>query len=61
MAHSHSHADHGHDHGHAHGRGADRRALATVFVLTTVFMVAEVVGGLVTGSLALLADAGHML
>jgi cobalt-zinc-cadmium efflux system protein len=61
LAHSHSHADHGHDHGHAHGRGADRRALATVFVLTTVFMVAEVVGGLVTGSLALLADAGHML
>ena len=61
MAHSHSHADHGHDYGHAHGRGADRRALATVFVLTTVFMVAEVVGGLVTGSLALLADAGHML
>ena len=62
MAHSHSHADHGHDHGYTHhGRGADRRALATVFVLTTVFMVAEVVGGLVTGSLALLADAGHML
>ena len=61
MAHSHSHADHVHDHGHAHGRGADRRALAIVFVLTTVFMVAEVIGGLVTGSLALLADAGHML
>ena len=59
MAHSHNHADHGH--GHDHGRGADRRALATVFVLTTVFMVAEVIGGLVTGSLALLADAGHML
>ncbi|MCA1730287.1 MAG: cation diffusion facilitator family transporter [Actinobacteria bacterium] len=39
----------------------DQRALAAVFVLTTVFMVAEVVGGLLTGSLALLADAGHMI
>jgi cobalt-zinc-cadmium efflux system protein len=37
------------------------RALAIVFVLTTAFTVAEIVGGLVTGSLALLADAGHML
>jgi cobalt-zinc-cadmium efflux system protein len=55
MARGHSHAS------HEHRRGADRRALATVFVLTGVFMVAEVVGGLVTGSLALLADAGHML
>ena len=61
MAHSH-HGDHGHSHEpHDHGRGADRRALATVFALTSMFMVAEVVGGLLTGSLALLADAGHML
>ena len=65
MAHSH-HADHGqHAHGghgpHDHGRGADRRALTIVFALTAAFTVAEVVGGLVTGSLALLADAGHML
>lgn len=43
------------------GRGADRRALAVVSALTATFMVAEVVGGLLTGSLALLADAGHML
>jgi cobalt-zinc-cadmium efflux system protein len=56
------HGDHGHAHGaHDHGRGADRRALAIVFALTSTFMVAEVIGGLVTGSLALLADAGHML
>lgn len=54
MAHSHHDA-------HDHGRGADRRALAVVFALTSIFMVAEVIGGLVTGSLALLADAGHML
>src|ERR687894_3096515 len=52
----HSHAGHSHDHGNA-----DRRALAIVFVLTAGFMVVEVVGGLLTGSLALLADAGHML
>ncbi|MCA1717865.1 MAG: cation diffusion facilitator family transporter [Actinobacteria bacterium] len=61
MAHPH-HEDHGHAHeAHDHGRVADRRALAIVFALTSVFMVTEVVGGLVTGSLALLADAGHML
>ena len=59
MAHPH-HGDHGHAHGD-HGRGADRRALAIVFALTSTFVVAEVLGGLLTGSLALLADAGHML
>lgn len=57
MTRSHPHGNHNHD----HGRGADRRALAITFVLTAAFTVAEVVGGLVTGSLALLADAGHML
>jgi cobalt-zinc-cadmium efflux system protein len=35
--------------------------LTTVLVLTAAFMVVEVVGGLLSGSLALLADAGHML
>lgn len=58
MAHSHSQEEHGHG-GHSHGN-ADRRALAVVFALTTSFLVVEVVGGLLTGSLALLADAGHM-
>ena len=51
---------HHHDHSHDHGN-ADRRALAIVFALTAGFMVVEIVGGLLTGSLALLADAGHML
>jgi cobalt-zinc-cadmium efflux system protein len=61
VAHPH-HGDHGHAHGaHDHGRGADRRALALVFALTSTFVIAEVLGGLLTGSLALLADAGHML
>ncbi len=42
-------------------RGENRRALAITLALTASFTVAEVVGGLLTGSLALLADAGHML
>ena len=50
----------GHDHHHDH-RAADRRALTLVLCLTAAFMVAEVVGGVVSGSLALIADAGHML
>ena len=49
-----------HDHDHDHGQ-ANRRALATVLALTAGFTVVEIVGGLLTGSLALLADAGHML
>jgi cobalt-zinc-cadmium efflux system protein len=47
-------------HDHEHGEG-NRRALALVLVLTAGFTVVEIVGGLLTGSLALLADAGHML
>jgi cobalt-zinc-cadmium efflux system protein len=50
----------GHDH-HHHSPSADSRALTLVLFLTAAFMVAEVVGGLISGSLALLADAGHML
>ncbi|HEY5610684.1 MAG TPA: cation diffusion facilitator family transporter, partial [Thermoanaerobaculia bacterium] len=37
------------------------RRLTIVFAMTGIFLVAEIVGGFVTGSLALLADAGHML
>jgi cobalt-zinc-cadmium efflux system protein len=47
---------HSHDH-----RASSRRALTTVLVLTVAFTVVEIVGGFVTDSLALLADAGHML
>ncbi len=50
--------DHGHD--HAGGRAGDRRALTIALCLALGYMGAEVVGGLWTGSLALLADAGHM-
>ena len=56
---------HAHDHaGHAHGGGGanrNRRRLAIALALAGTYMVAELVGGLVTNSLALLADAGHML
>ena len=51
---------HEHDHGHG-ASGGNRRALAIVLALTAGFTVVEIIGGLLTGSLALLADAGHML
>ena len=65
----HGHDDHGHgghdhdDHsGHAHDfRDASRRSLIIALVLISGYMVAEVVGGVLSGSLALIADAGHML
>lgn len=41
--------------------GKNKKRLSVVLGLTTTYLVAEVVGGLLTGSLALLADAGHML
>jgi len=66
MAHSHDHPhDHDHDHDHDHharaaGAGRERK-LFVAFALTLVTLLAEAVGGYVAGSLALLADAGHML
>jgi len=54
---------HGHEHGHEHGPSAysDRRYLLTALVLLAAFMVAEVIVAVLSGSLALLSDAGHML
>ena len=64
------HDEHNHDdhsgygqgaHNHAHDfREASRRNLTISLVLITGYMVAEVIGGWLSGSLALLADAGHM-
>ena len=54
------HLDHPHD-ARAAARESSRRALALTLGLTSAFLVAEVVGGLLTDSLALLADAAHML
>ncbi|MGB2695345.1 MAG: cation diffusion facilitator family transporter [Dehalococcoidia bacterium] len=45
----------------AHDRTASRRALSFAFLLTAGILVVEVVGGVLTNSLALLADAGHMV
>ncbi|MDL2343758.1 cation diffusion facilitator family transporter [Deinococcus sp. MIMF12] len=63
---THSHPPgHPHDdahvgHGHSHGHGTDARRLGIALGITATFMVVEVIGGLVSGSLALLSDAGHM-
>ena len=52
---------HGHDHAHPHAHHAPAGRLAAVLALTFAFLLIEVAAGLLTGSLALLADAGHML
>src|SRR6267143_5247996 len=46
---------------HAHNASDSRRRLSVVLLLTAVCMIAEAAGGWLTGSLTLLADAGHML
>lgn len=58
--HNHEHG-HGHDHTHGLKREGNNSALAWAFGITLVIMVAEVVGGWLTNSLALLSDSGHML
>jgi cobalt-zinc-cadmium efflux system protein len=62
------HHHHSHDHSHGHGHGGhhhhhttNKKALFWSFLLISSFMVIEVVGGILTNSLALLSDAGHML
>ena len=50
----------GHDHGQS-THGANKRVLLISFLIITTYMIVEAVGGLLTNSLALLADAGHML
>lgn len=71
-SHSHDHSAHEHrhdgEHGHAHDHAHDHShatqgttLLAIAFGLTAGFMLVELAGGLLAGSLALLADAGHML
>lgn len=52
---------HAHSHSHGHGAPANERALLWALALTFGFMLVEVAGGLLSGSLALIADAGHML
>ncbi|MGD8709689.1 MAG: cation diffusion facilitator family transporter, partial [Ectothiorhodospiraceae bacterium] len=66
MAAAHNH-DHGHDHSHDHGHGHDHdheapagRALVLGLTITGAFAIVELVGGWLSGSLALMGDAGHM-
>ncbi|WP_067825355.1 cation diffusion facilitator family transporter [Nocardia inohanensis] len=63
-------AGHTHEHGHSHGAGghahgasadSDKRWLSGALALIVVFMLGEVVVGIMAGSLALLSDAAHML
>lgn len=58
MGHSHGH-DHGHS--HQHGAGSTRTRLAVAFGVTSLVLVIGVIGAWITGSLALLVDAAHML
>lgn len=55
---SHSHHDH---HDHHHALPSNQKVLWVAFIIIASFMLVEIIGGLVTGSLALLSDAGHML
>ena len=59
-----AHHHHGHDHaGHDHGTGSresERRRMAWTIGTTALILIAEVVGGILSHSLALLSDAGHM-
>lgn len=57
----HSHEKHSHsDHAHSHHENNNQRLLLISFILIAGFMLVEALGGYLTGSLALLSDAGHM-
>lgn len=61
-SHNHDHHGHGHHHGHSHGAATtDERRIGWAFIVIFGFMLVEVGGGIMSGSLALLADAGHMV
>jgi len=61
----HEHNEH-HDHGHDHApwivqdAAGGRKGLLIAFSITALMMLAEIIGGLLSNSLALLSDAGHM-
>jgi cobalt-zinc-cadmium efflux system protein len=64
--HHHDHGHHHHDHEHGHHHVPDvtpknEKIVLAAFFITFTFMFVEAVGGLISGSLALIADAGHML
>lgn len=51
----------GHHHGHDHSHSGNKKVLFISFIIITSYMIVEAIGGYITNSLALLADAGHML
>ncbi|HEY3377379.1 MAG TPA: cation diffusion facilitator family transporter [Armatimonadota bacterium] len=53
--------EHSHSHRHHATTAQNRRRLLQVLLLTAAYLLAEVIGGILTNSLALLSDAGHML
>lgn len=53
--------DHDHDHSHSHQFDTHNRSFAIAVILNTLFVVIEAVYGMISGSLALIADAGHNL
>ena len=55
---AHAHEPNSHDHNH---RSADRKSLTIALAMTGGFLLIEIVGGLLSNSLALLADAAHMV
>lgn len=67
-SHGHSHP-HGHSHGHGHGhhhhfddaRSGNKKGLTLALIITAGIMILEFFGGLLTNSLALMSDSGHML
>ena len=62
MGHDHSHGhDHGHAHGHSHAPADFGRAFAIGIALNTAFVAVEAAFGYISGSMALVADAGHNL
>lgn len=66
MGHDHDHGGHGHSHGFgAHAlearREDSRKRLIVALAINLVMLLAEAIGGVITGSLAVLADAGHLL
>jgi cobalt-zinc-cadmium efflux system protein len=59
--HGHDHHHGHHHHHHDHTREGNKKGLTIALLITTGIMILEFVGGLVTNSLALLSDSGHML
>jgi cobalt-zinc-cadmium efflux system protein len=60
----HGHLDHNHNqhkHSHPHGNGAGRVKMLVIILFNAIITIAEYAGGMISGSLALISDAGHNL